>query len=103
MIRRSLFGQRALEGLPLKPFATGIWIADGDSVSVAGFRYPTRMAVIRLADWGALRLVAGGAFGCLRAAVEALGLAARRGDLRFDGELGEAPEAGWRGVPVRPG
>lgn len=32
----------------LKPFGADIWIADGDTVSVAGFRYPTRMAVIRL-------------------------------------------------------
>lgn len=32
----------------LKPFAQDIWIADGTVVSVAGFRYPTRCAVIRL-------------------------------------------------------
>ncbi|PIB25657.1 hypothetical protein BFP76_00550 [Amylibacter kogurei] len=34
----------------LTKFGTDIWIADGQIVSVIGFRYPTRMAVIRLAD-----------------------------------------------------
>lgn len=32
----------------LKPFGRDIWIADGPEAVVAGFRYPTRMAVIRL-------------------------------------------------------
>lgn len=36
----------------LKPFGDVIWTADGASVSFLGFRYPTRMAVIRLADGG---------------------------------------------------
>lgn len=37
----------------LTPFGPNIWLADGaDPVAVAGFRYPTRMAVIRLADGG---------------------------------------------------
>jgi hypothetical protein len=36
----------------LQHFAGNIWVADGDTVSVAGFRYGTRMAVIRLADGG---------------------------------------------------
>ncbi len=119
-----------MKGSLLKEFATGIWIADGDIVSVAGFRYPTRMAVIRLADgglfvWSPVALSEG-----LRTAVAALGsvrfvvapnslhhlslgewrsaypaalvfaapgLAARRIDLRFDGELGAVPEAGWAG------
>ncbi|WP_315838687.1 DUF4336 domain-containing protein [Bradyrhizobium prioriisuperbiae] len=36
----------------LKPFGREIWIADGSAVSVAGFHYPTRMAVIRLSDGG---------------------------------------------------
>lgn len=117
-----------MKGSLLREFATGIWVADGDTVSVAGFRYPTRMAVIRLADgglfvWSPVALSAG-----LRAAVAALGsvrfvvapnslhhlslgewrsafaaaqvfaapgLAARRIDLRFDGELGAVPEEGW--------
>lgn len=37
----------------LTPFADEIWIADGDTVSTAGFHYPTRMIVIRL-DCGGL-------------------------------------------------
>ena len=34
----------------LQAFGQDIWIADGESVSVAGFHYPTRMAIIRLGD-----------------------------------------------------
>ncbi len=57
----------------LRPFDDGIWIADGPVAVVAGFRYPTRMAVIRLSDgalfiWSPIALSDG-----LRAAVEALG------------------------------
>lgn len=37
----------------LKSFAPDIWIADGSTVETAGFRYGTRMAVIRFPD-GAL-------------------------------------------------
>ncbi len=36
----------------LRPFGEEIWIADGAATEVAGFRYPTRMAVIRLPDGG---------------------------------------------------
>lgn len=37
----------------LIPFGPNLWLADGvDPVAVAGFRYPTRMAIIRLADGG---------------------------------------------------
>ncbi|TNE67609.1 MAG: DUF4336 domain-containing protein [Alphaproteobacteria bacterium] len=36
----------------LKPFAQDIWTADGATVAVAGFCYPTRMAVMRLAGGG---------------------------------------------------
>ena len=32
----------------LQPFGDDIWIADGVGTEVAGFRYPTRMVVIRL-------------------------------------------------------
>jgi hypothetical protein len=32
----------------LQPFGPNIWIVDGSEVAVAGFRYPTRAAVIRL-------------------------------------------------------
>lgn len=35
----------------LQEFGTGIWIADGPTVTAAaGFHYPTRMAVVRLPD-----------------------------------------------------
>ena len=37
----------------LKPFGPNIWTVDGPTVTVIGFHYPTRMAIIRLAD-GAL-------------------------------------------------
>jgi len=36
----------------LTPFGTSIWIADGPDAAVAGFHYPTRMAVIRLNGGG---------------------------------------------------
>jgi len=37
----------------LQPFGTELWLADGAACAeVAGFRYPTRMAVVRLADGG---------------------------------------------------
>ncbi|MDF2383407.1 DUF4336 domain-containing protein [Nostoc ellipsosporum NOK] len=57
----------------LRPFGTEIWLADGPVVSVAGFRYPTRMAVMRLRDgtlflWSPIALSDG-----LRGAVAALG------------------------------
>lgn len=57
----------------LKPFGSEIWIADGTSVSTAGFRYGTRTAVIRLSDgglfiWSPIRLTAE-----LRSQVDALG------------------------------
>ncbi|RJF87123.1 DUF4336 domain-containing protein [Oleomonas cavernae] len=57
----------------LKEFGHEIWIADGPQVAVAGFHYPTRMAVIRLADrglfiWSPTRLT-----DALRVEVDALG------------------------------
>ena len=36
----------------LTPFAPDLWLAEGPTVSVAGFHYPTRMAVIRMSDGG---------------------------------------------------
>lgn len=36
----------------LHPFGPNIWTADGAAVSVAGFHYPTRMALVRLEDGG---------------------------------------------------
>lgn len=57
----------------LKPFGRELWIVDGPDVAIAGFHYPTRMAVIRLADgrlfiWSPIRLTE-----TLRAQVDALG------------------------------
>lgn len=36
----------------LESLGTGLWFADGGTVSFNGFDYPTRMAIIRLADGG---------------------------------------------------
>lgn len=36
----------------LQPFGPGLWLAGGTEVAVAGFAYPTRMAVVRLAGGG---------------------------------------------------
>ncbi len=57
----------------LQPFGEEIWLADGSIAVVAGFRFPTRMAVIRLADgglfvWSPVKLSDD-----LKAAVDALG------------------------------
>lgn len=57
----------------LEPFGEDIWIADGAHVVSAGFHYPTRMAVIRLADgglflWSPVTLTTK-----LKAAIDALG------------------------------
>jgi Domain of unknown function (DUF4336) len=54
-------------------FGHGIWIADGPNGAVAGFHYPTRMAVIRLGDgslfiWSPIRLTDD-----LRVEVDAIG------------------------------
>lgn len=57
----------------LEPFGDGLWLVDGPMVRVAGFGYPTRMAVIRLAD-GALFLWSPVALSAaLLAEIEALG------------------------------
>ncbi len=47
-------GQQTLSTATLNPFGPGIWITGGPTVSVAGFAYPTRMALIRLSDGGLL-------------------------------------------------
>jgi hypothetical protein len=57
----------------LQSFGDDIWLADGPETVVAGFRYPTRMAVIRLPGrslfiWSPVALS-----DALRAAVDALG------------------------------
>ncbi|MCI3135222.1 DUF4336 domain-containing protein [Phenylobacterium aquaticum] len=57
----------------LKPFGEDIWLADGPLVGVAGFQYPTRMAVIRLEDGGLFIWSPTAISPDLRAAVDALG------------------------------
>ncbi|NHK26677.1 DUF4336 domain-containing protein [Parvularcula flava] len=57
----------------MQQFADSLWLADGGTVEVFGFAYPTRMAVIRLADggvfiWSPIELT-----DALREQVEALG------------------------------
>lgn len=57
----------------LQHFSEDIWIANGSTVAVFGFRYPTRMAVIKLANgtllvWSPIQLSRE-----LRDAVDALG------------------------------
>jgi Domain of unknown function (DUF4336) len=57
----------------LKEFGHEIWTAHGPEVSVLGFHYPTRMAVIRLSDgnlfiWSPIQLT-----DSLRAEVDAVG------------------------------
>jgi hypothetical protein len=112
----------------LSPFAEDIWLADGPVATTGGFRYPTRMAVIRLPGdalfiWSPVALPE-----ALRTAVDALGevryliapnalhhlflgdwlraypgalvyappgLRARRKDIAFDGDLGDAPRPEW--------
>lgn len=120
-----------VHGPMLTPFAPDIWLADGPAITAAmGFRYPTRMALIRLAGgdlfiWSPVALC-----DALRAAVDALGpvrhivapnalhdsfladwhraypeaalyaapgLAAKRRDLAFAAELGDAAPPEWSG------
>jgi Domain of unknown function (DUF4336) len=114
----------------LKGFGHEIWTAEGPQVSVAGFHYPTRMAVIRLQGggvfvWSPIQLTDAvradvAAVGQVRHIVApnslhhlflpewkrafpdagiyaAPGLRAKRKDIAFDGDLGEAPDRGWAG------
>ncbi|MDX5367366.1 MAG: DUF4336 domain-containing protein [Alphaproteobacteria bacterium] len=58
----------------LQIFGPDIWIADGPAVTgIAGFRFPTRMAVIRLADGGLLIWSPVALSPAMKAEVEALG------------------------------
>jgi hypothetical protein len=57
----------------LKEFGHDIWIADGPDVAVAGFHYPTRMAIIRLADGGLFVSSPIQLSSSLRAEVDAIG------------------------------
>lgn len=112
----------------LRPFGPGVWTSDGPEATVMGFRYPTRMVVIRLSGGGLFVWSPIEIGQPLRAEVDALGevaclvapnslhhlhfatwaqaypkarryvapgLAARRPDLEFDAELGDAPAPEW--------
>lgn len=58
----------------LHEFGPDIWIAEGDVIAAgAGFRYPTRMAVIRLADGGLFIWSPVEATPALRERIDALG------------------------------
>jgi hypothetical protein len=57
----------------LQPFGDGIWLADGSTTSTAGFRYPTRTAIIRLSAGGLFVWSPVALTNSLRTAVEALG------------------------------
>lgn len=57
----------------LQTFAQDLWIVDGPIADVAGFRYPTRMAIIRLEDGGLFVWSPTALDDVLKAAVDALG------------------------------
>jgi hypothetical protein len=57
----------------LQPFGDEIWFANGPTVVSAGFRYPTRMALMRLADGGLFAWSPIALTPELRAEVDALG------------------------------
>jgi len=57
----------------MREFGRDIWIADGPELAVAGFHYPTRMAIIRLADSGLVVCSPIRLSDDLRAAVDSLG------------------------------
>src|SRR5690349_7762758 len=59
--------------MALESFGDEIWIAAGPTVVSAGFRYPTRAAVIRLADGGLFVWSPIALSDELRAEVDALG------------------------------
>ena len=70
----------------LQPFATGIWIADGPEVdAMLGFRYPTRMAVIRLTGGkGVDHVIEVGGAGTLAKSFQSVGF---RGQITLIGVL----------------
>lgn len=58
---------------PLQPFGQDLWLVDGPHADVAGFRYPTRMAIIRLAGGELLAWSPVGLSDGLREALAGLG------------------------------
>jgi len=112
----------------LQPFGPSLWVAEGPTVSFYGFPYPTRMAVVRLADGSAWVWSPVALNEALAAAVEGVGpvryivspnkihhlfladwaarwlqarlyappgLAAKKPDVRFHGELTDAAPPEW--------
>lgn len=57
----------------MKDFGPEIWIIDGPTVAVAGFHYPTRMTIVRLADKSLFVLSPTSLTDECKAKVEALG------------------------------
>lgn len=57
----------------MEAFGEGLWLVDGPIVEVAGFRYPTRMTVIKLADKGLLICSPVALDEALKAKIEVLG------------------------------
>jgi len=117
--------------ITLEAFAPSLWIADGTAVSFLTVPYPTRMAVVRLADGGLWIWSPVEPTPELAEAIDALGpvreivspnkihhlflaawrerwpearlhappgLARRKPELRFDQELGDAPDPTWADV-----
>lgn len=62
-----------MSATPLQPFGPQIWLAEGTQAQVAGFHYPTRMAVIRLSGGGLLVWSPVALSPAMRKAVDALG------------------------------
>lgn len=114
--------------MALAELGPDIWLADGPATDSYGFRYPTRMAVIRLSDSGLFIWSPVALSDLLRDELATLGevrhivapnslhhvflgewreayptarqwaapgLRARRADLAFDDDLGDAPPAAW--------
>lgn len=90
----------------LRQFGEDIWIADGPSICIAGFAYPTLTAVIRLRDGGLFIWSPTALSAELRASVDALGpachiIAPNTLHHRFIGEWQQAyPQATIHGLPA---
>ncbi len=138
IVLRQLGYEARMGDVALYEFGPGIWTSEGPIISFFGFRYPTRMAVIRLPNRGLFVWSPVALSTTLKQDVDALGsvrclvspsrlhhlylgewksaypsarlyaspdLRAKRKDLAFDADLGDAPESEWAGeidqAPVR--
>lgn len=63
----------AMPSPALRQFGDGIWLVEGVEVDVAGFRYPTGAAIVRLSSGGLLVWSPVALSSALRAEIEALG------------------------------